>query len=528
MPRPSTILARFLCAAALVCAPCGSPSMAAAAPAPAVPAAPAPTPDTPTSLLPADSITHHTLVLHGRHIAYTAQAGTLTLRDEAGKPAAKMFYVAYRCDAIDGHGGASCLGTDGRRPVSFFFNGGPGAGTAFLNLGAAGPAVLDFPTADPTDGGGARLRDNPDSWLGATDMVFLDAVGTGYSRALDDKTAPKAFYGVKQDAAAFAKAIALWVAQNGRAGSPHYLVGESYGGIRSMQVAWALQTQQSLIPDGIVMISPAIEMGLLDVTDNPLGAALSLPGLINAQLEREHRLSPASINEGYDFALGPYLSTLAASIPTGEKAGAFYADIARRTGLPVATVTKLRGVLDVSAHDVRSRDGRLYSTYDATQSIADPYPEGVDNADSPDPVLWGYGRAYGAAFAGYAADTLGFRTDLTYDLLNLKVNGAWDYRDGEGGLEARQIPLLRKLLALDPGLHVFVANGLFDMSCPFASTRWMIAHLPVGADRVGAYLYAGGHMLYSRPDSRAALTRDVAAFMAPASDGDAHPHPTHG
>jgi len=471
-----------------------------------------------TDLLPADSVTHQTLVQHGHRIAYTTHAGTLTLRDGDGKPTAKMFYVAYSCDGIDGHPASSCAVNGRARPVSFFFNGGPGAASAFLNLGAAGPKVLNFPAADPTDGAGAQLQDNPDSWLGSTDMVFMDAVGTGYSRPLDDKTAAKTFYGVKQDAKTFAKAIALWIAQNGRAQSRHYLVGESYGGIRSIEVAWALQTEQSLVPDGIVMISPAIEMRLLDVSDNPLGAALALPAFLNAELERRKQLTPAAVDEGYRFAMGPYLSTLSAGIPAGSQGEAFYADLARRTGLPEATIAQHRGVLDISAHDIRSRDGRLHSAYDVTQSIADPFPEGTDNADSPDPVLWGYGRAYGAMFAGYAAETLGYKTDLTYDLLNLSVNGAWDYRDGEGGLEARQIPLLRKLLALDPALHVFVANGYFDLSCPFATTRWVVSQLPVGADRVSPHVYPGGHMLYVRPDSRAALSHDVAQFYgAPAA-----------
>ncbi|MBB2200645.1 S10 family peptidase [Gluconacetobacter tumulisoli] len=457
------------------------------------------------ALLPADSITRHRFTVGGQTIAYTAHAGTLTLRTGDGKPGAKVFYVAYTQDGANPQA----------RPVSFFFNGGPGAGSAYLNLGAAGPRVLQFPRDTPTDGAAAHLADNPDSWLPATDMVFIDAVGTGYSLPVDPSKAAAAYYGVTKDGAAFSKAIELWVGQNGRQASPHYLVGESYGGIRSIQVAWQLQQEQNLIVNGIVMISPAIQMQYLDTANNPVAAAMTLPTFIAAHLDATHQLTPAAVDDAYRYAFGPYLTTLANAPPQGAAAQTFYADVARRTGLPEAVVAKQRGTLDPMSHDVRSRDGRLYGLYDFTQSIADPYPEGIDNNDSPEMTLSGFGRAYGNAFAGYAANELGFRTDLTYDLLSMEVNGAWAWGD-KGSPMTDQVALLRKLLALDPGLRIFVANGYFDMACPFGTTRWTRDHIPVGADRIGLHLYAGGHMLYARPDSRAALWHDVDSFYTAA------------
>ncbi|GBR38402.1 peptidase S10 serine carboxypeptidase [Neoasaia chiangmaiensis NBRC 101099] len=464
---------------------------------------PADAKDSLAALLPADAVTKHHLTAGGHAIAYTAHAGTLTLRDDDGKPSAKVFYIAYTQD------GANAA----NRPVSFFFNGGPGAGTAYLNLGAAGPKTLQFPSDDSTDGARAKLVDNPDTWLPATDMVFIDAVGTGYSKPLDPAKAAKAYYGVKQDASAFAKTIELWVGANARQASPHYLVGESYGGIRSIQVANALQEQQNLIVNGIVMLSPAIEMSFLDDTDNPLSSAMALPTFIAAHLDETHQLSSQTIDDAYRYALGPYLSTLANTPPQGDAAHRFYAEIAQRTGIPEAIVAKERGALSAMAHDVRSRGGRLHGLYDFTQTIADPYPDGIENGNSPEMTLSGYGRAYGNAFSGYVANELGFRTELTYDLLSMKVNSAWNF--GEPGTPlTQQIPVLRKLLALDPSLHVFIANGYFDMACPFGTTRWTKDHIPVGADRVSLHLYPGGHMLYSRPASRAALWHDVSAFYA--------------
>ncbi len=457
------------------------------------------------ALLPADSVTHQTLTSGGKQLGYTAHAGTLTLRDDKGEPTARVFYVSYTLDG----------GQADKRPVSFFFNGGPGGGSAYLNLGAAGPTALTMPAGNPTDGANAKLGPNPDSWLAATDMVFIDAIGTGYSVPVKPDTADKMFYGTKADARAFAKAISLWIGANGRHASPHYLVGESYGGIRSIEVATALQQQQNMILNGIIMISPALEMKLLDAANNPLASAMLLPSLEASRLDMQHKLTPDAIEDSYRYAFGPYLTTLAAPLPaSSDDARGFYAEVAARTGLDPAIVARERGTPDPQAHDVRSRNGRLFSLYDGTLSIADPFPEGIDNSDSPDPVLFGFGRAYGNAFEGYAAQTLGFHTELTYDLLDLKVNSAWDYR-GEGEPVASEIPQLRKLLALNPTLRVFIANGYFDLVCPFASSRWVAEHIPVGRDRIDLHVYPGGHMLYTRPASRAALSRDVKAFLTP-------------
>ncbi len=456
--------------------------------------------------LPPDSVTHHGFAAPGAaSLGYTATAGTLTLRDEKGAPSARVFYVAYVADGQQAQ----------KRPVSFFFNGGPGAGSAFLHLGAAGPVVLNFPASNPTDGANARLAPNPDSWLRFTDMVFIDAVGTGYSRPFDAEKAAKAFYGVKQDGSAFASAIRLWIERNHREVSPKYLVGESYGGIRSIKTAYALETEQNILLSGIVMVSPAIEMSLVGNDTDPLADAMMLPSLAAGQMERTHTLSPQALDDAYRYAFGPYLATLVGPPPDGDAARAFYGKVADMTGVPERVVAAQRAMLAVESHDVRSRDGRLYSLYDDTVSIADPFPDGADNSDSPEPVLAGFGLAYGNAFAGYAGDVLGFHTELKYDLLNLEVNGAWDYKQG-GALIAQGVPDLRKLLALNPSLRVFIAHGMFDLACPFAGSRWLVEHIPVGRDRIRLKLYPGGHMLYTRPDSRAALSHDVAALYATA------------
>jgi carboxypeptidase C (cathepsin A) len=459
-------------------------------------------PDKRLALLPPDSITHHSTAWHGQTLDYTATAGTMPLRDQKGDQIASIFYVAYTLNHAQGAT---------PRPVTFFFNGGPGAGSAYLHLGAAGPRVLNFPAGNEADGTHATLRENPETWLGFTDMVFIDPVGTGYSLAAKPEDAPKLFWGVHQDAEALAKTIDLWLVRNGRTASPKFLAGESYGGIRSVKVARALQHDQGVLLNGIIMVSPLLEQQYF-FSDDPMTYAFLLPTLAAAAAGRDGKLTPQLADNAYTYALGPYLSTIAGPMLQGQAATDFFTRVADLTGLPESVVAKQRGMLQADSHDVRSLNGRLYSLYDMTLSIADPAPEGVDNDESPDPLLDGYGRAYGEAFAGYAADDLGFKTDLTYRLLDDEVNAHWDWH--EAGRQVLSTNMdLRKLLALNPSLHVLIVHGYFDTVCPFAATRWLTAHLPVGQDRVALRVYPGGHMLYTRPTSRTALAHDAAEMI---------------
>jgi carboxypeptidase C (cathepsin A) len=454
------------------------------------------------SLLPPDSTTEHTLDADGVKLAYTATAGTLNLYEQNGERTAALFYTAY---VVKGGGAA--------RPVTFVFNGGPGAASAYLHLGLVGPKVLDFGAGDAAT---ARLRDNPQTWLTFTDLVLIDPIGTGWSRtAKPDNTS---FYGVGADAQVMAKAIALYLAHAGRTASPKYLLGESYGGYRAIKVARALQESQGLVVSGILMVSPLIDGALVFGADRlALTAALQLPSLAAAELERRDAFTPEALAAADRFALTDYLTTLAGPAPQGEAARAFYGKVAQLTGLPVDLVEKSRGFVR-DAYLKRAREARheIVSKYDAGFAVPDPFPES-ETAYWADPVLDGLTRAYGGAFVGYARDELGFKTEMTYDLLARGVSGKWDWGGSRNAADASGD--IRELLALTPSFKLLVANGYTDLVVPYAVNRYALDHIPpIGAPgRVALKLYHGGHMFYVNAASRAAFTADAKAFYGPPS-----------
>jgi carboxypeptidase C (cathepsin A) len=450
-------------------------------------------------LLPGDSVTEHSLDTAQGKLAYTATAGTLAFFGESGEQTAAVFYTAY----VAKDAGAN-------RPLTFVFNGGPGAASAFLNLGLVGPRHLDL-GPDARDFAHAQLRNNPDTWLRFTDLVLIDPIGTGWSRTVKPDAA-KGFWNVGSDADAMAKAIALYVDKNNRVASPKYLLGESYGGFRAAKTARALQREQGISVTGIVMLSPFLE-GWLTFGDDgsALRAALELPSLAAAELERKHAFNAQALAAAEKFALGDYLTTLAGPTPKGKAAEAFYARVAQASGLPLDVVKQQRGfVTDAFVKHLRA--DKIVSHYDATFAVDDPFPE-RQSGRGLDPILDGVVRAYGGAFANYARNELGFKTEMTYKLLANNVTQHWEWgKVGRGGVGVEGD--LRVLLSFDRSFRLLIAHGYSDLVTPFSDTRYLLDHLPpLGPpERVSLKLYRGGHMIYLVPQSRIAFSNDAAAF----------------
>jgi carboxypeptidase C (cathepsin A) len=458
------------------------------------------------SLLPADAVSEHSIETPGGKLAYTATAGTFSLFNQSGERSAAVFYTGYVVKT-DSHAA---------RPLTFVFNGGPGAASAFLHLGLVGPRIARFGMAGH-DGADVRLVDNPDTWLAFTDLVVIDPVGTGWSRPAKPDGG-SAFWNVRGDADAMAKVIALYVAKNGRVSSPKFILGESYGGFRAAKVARAVQTDQGIVISGILMLSPLLE-GAFQFGGNrlALGAALQLPSLAAAEMERKGTFSKSALAEAEHFALTDYLSTLAGPPLQGEAAKSFYARVAQMTGISADAIAQSRGFIrDDYVKNLHIGDHKIVSHYDVTFASDDPYPESPVPR-GPDPVLDGIVRAYGGAFVAYARDELGFKTDITYALLASDITRKWGWRENGGRGQPSVADDLRVLLALTPSFRLMIAHGYSDMITPYAVSRYVLDHLPPveGEERTQLKLYRGGHMFYLDPASRRAFTADARTMYAP-------------
>lgn len=456
-------------------------------------------------LLPSDAIKEQNIRLEEQPLPYTTTAGTLVLFDQDGKRAAKIFYTAY-----------VAKGRAAERPVTFLFNGGPGAASAYLHLGLAGPRTLEF-GENQNDGTQPVLKDNPDSWLAFTDLVFIDPVGTGWSRAVSNKAAGD-FYGVRQDANSIAKAIALYTQKNDRISSPKYLAGESYGGFRAAKVASSLKDTQGILVSGIIMVSPMIEGRFVWGSDvDPLSAALRLPSLAAAELERKKAFDRGLVDEAHAFAMSDYLMTLAGPSHVTAEDERVYSRVAALTGISNELVVRTRGFLEDIYQKQSAGDGRIVSPYDAGRVVPDAYPEALASRND-DPVLDGYTRAYGAAFAAYARHELGFDTPMTYMLLNDDANHRWEWNGGrseDSRVSASAATDIRDLLSVIPQLRLLVAHGYSDTLTPYGFSQYVLDHLPpeLVEDRVALKLYRGGHMFYADPASRAAFSAEVGSFF---------------
>src|SRR5690348_9649574 len=233
----------------------------------------------PATALPADAVTTHSITVGGRTLAYTATAGALALTNEKGDKTADIFFVSY---TLDGAPRAS-------RPITIAFNGGPGAGAAYLQVGALGPRILDYGTGRELPFTSGKVIDNPDTWLDLTDLVFIDPVDSGYSRStLSEDETRKEFLGVKSDLDAVGRIIHQLLAKLDRLDSPLYLAGESYGGFRAARLPRLLASEEGLVVRGAVLISPALEFSMLGRGDfNPMPFVVRLPSYAAVTLEAQ-------------------------------------------------------------------------------------------------------------------------------------------------------------------------------------------------------------------------------------------------
>lgn len=452
---------------------------------------------------PADKTIHETTTVGGKKISYDATVGSLPVLDDKGKVIADVMFTAYTMPGRD-------------RPITFALNGGPGASSVYLNLGALGPKRVQFGSEGNSPSDPATAMDNPGTWLDFTDLVFIDPVGTGFSRArVEEKDAKKEFYATDADINYLSRVIYDWLVKNGRLTSRKYLVGESYGGFRGPRITHYLQTRLGVAMNGLVLVSPYLEPTASEGGDlSPLPWMLTLPSIAAANLERHGKLTDAAMAEIINYTRGEYVTDLLKGRSDPQAVERIVKRVAELTGLDAAFVRRAGGRLETQAYlrEVYRAEGKLGSRYDSNVTGWDPFPFDPEQR-SNDPILDGIIAPTTTAMVDFVTRSVGWKFAGRYNALSYEVNRLWDR--GEEGRKG-SVEQLRQSVAIDAKLQVLIVHGWGDLSCPFMASKLIVDQMPVMGDpnRVQVKEYPGGHMFYSRADSSAAMRRDVIAVYA--------------
>jgi carboxypeptidase C (cathepsin A) len=455
--------------------------------------------------LPADVTTQHTLELPDRTLRFAATAGAVGLTDDKGAPRADVAFIAYRLDGADPR----------NRPVTFVFNGGPGMASGWLQVGAVGPwrirlgADATIPSASPDP------MPNAETWLDFTDLVFIDPPGTGFSRILAaGDEARRSLWSVDGDIAALAEVIRRWLDRNERGISPKYLLGESYGGFRGPRLARVLQSDRGVGVAGLVLVSPALEIGGGGRAFDPFRWVTRLPSMAAASRAAKGRITPDMLADVEQYASTDYLLDLLRGVRDPASVARMSEHVADLTGLDPTLVARYRGRIDsdVFLHELRRTEGRVASAYDSTITRADPFPHAA-SSEYADPVLDGMKAPVSSAMVAIYAGRLHWFPDNAYKLANDEVFRQWQW--GRGLARPEAVSHLQAALALDPRMHVLIAHGMFDLVTPYFATKLILDQMPdvAGPDRVRLAVYPGGHMFYTDDGSRAALREASQAIV---------------
>jgi carboxypeptidase C (cathepsin A) len=463
-----------------------------------------------------DAVTHHTLMLDGKSLAYTARAGTIVLRNDKGQPTCRMFYTAYTLDGADPN----------TRPITFFYNGGPGSSTIWLRMGSFGPVRVVTSDAQVTPPAPYRYENNPYSLLDATDEVFVDAPATGFSRIIGVGT-PKEFFGVDQDVAAFGQFVQSYITNFDRWNSPKFLFGESYGTTRSAALASYLE-DKGIDLNGIVLLSTILNFNLdWEINFDPVsigggdwGYVLYLPTEA-AVAWYHHKVSapslPAFLHQVENFAMGEYLDALAkgAQLSAAERDDVVrklhqYTGLSeqylRESNLRVPYLRFETELLRGSGQVVGRLDARF-----ATYSL-----DVVGNEPEWDPADVATSGAFTATFNQYVRQDLHYEPDIPYLTVNYRATRPWDFK--HNGVEPTNVaPDLAAAMTENPHLRVFSANGYFDFATPYFATVYTLNHLnlsPTLQRHISYGFYQSGHMVYLHTPALAEFRRDLESWYA--------------
>jgi carboxypeptidase C (cathepsin A) len=411
------------------------------------------------------------------------------------------------------------------RPVTFALNGGPGASSVYLNLGAIGPKRVQFGSEGNSPSDPSTALDNAGSWLGFTDLVFIDPVGTGYSYAqVPESEARKRFYNAKADVEYLSRIMFDWLVKNERLTSPKYLVGESYGGFRGPRITHFLQTRLGVAMNGLVLVSPYLDPGASKNGDlSPLPWMLTLPSIAAANLERQGKLNDAAMADIIAYTRTDYVTDILKGRSDAQAIERIVKRVTELSGLDPTFVRRSGGRLETQAYlrEVYRAEGKLGSRYDSNVTGWDPFPFAPSQRTN-DPILDSIIAPTTTAMVDFVTRTVGWKYTGRYNALSYEVNKLWsdgpdgDRADDEGAVESGSVKELRESVAVDPKLHVLIVHGWDDLSCPFMASVLIVDQMPImgNPERVQVREYPGGHMFYSRPQSQTGLRNDVQKMYA--------------
>ncbi len=451
-----------------------------------------------------DKTIHQTIRLNGKPFNYDATVGTIKVRDAKGKVIGEVVYTAY-----------TVPNAGPQRPVTFAFNGGPGASSVYLNLGAIGPRRVQFGAAGDTPSDSSELQDNPHTWLDMSDLVFIDPIGTGYSRALEEPAKAKAdFYATEADIKYLSRVVYDWLVKNGRLRSPKFLMGESYGGYRAPRLARELQTQVGVGVKGLFMVSPYLDPAAIgdDTALSPLPWMINLPSMAASHLEAQQRLTPDAMRGIEAYTRGQFATDLLAGRSDPNAVTRLVGKVSELTGIDAGLIGRLDGRLDINTflRELHRNDRKIGSVYDANVTAYDPFPSSAERK-SGDPILNALIAPTTSAMVDFITREVGWKSDAQYKALSYEVNSAWD----RGVSQDKPVSDLRQAMANDPKMGVLIAHGYNDLSCPYFTSALILDQMPSAmAAPAKLSVYPGGHMFYSRDGSAQSFKRDAQALFA--------------
>jgi carboxypeptidase C (cathepsin A) len=483
------------------------------------------------------STTEHTLQLPSGPLVYKAIADWISLR-KIHKPVAHLFHTAYIAEP-----------QDGARPLTFVFNGGPGAASAYLHMGALGPQRVAFGKMGSLPEPPTQVVDNQETWLSFTDLVFIDPVGTGFSRAIQESGAEKKaeggkdkssetgleenpeFWEIEKDLDALGEFICRFLSKYHRWTSPLFIAGESYGGFRVARMARRLQEQHGVGLCGAILISPAIELDALLDSDYNLNYWVELfPSLVAAAHHhgRTRDLGDDDFQrQGEAFANNELVRwlTQGEALPADERAS-IVARMSALTGLSATVLERAAGRISAThfCRELLRDEQRLCGRYDASVTTVDPFPDRNDY-EGPDPTLFSIDRLFTGAINHHLRSNLNVETELDYRLLSMQVNEAWKDKSKRHFFD-RQVGAMDDLrygMSLNGHMKVSITHGRFDLITPYFGSQRLTKLMKLTDEQqanLTSRTFDGGHMFYSWDESRIEFHAEMRQFYQSALPGD--------